>query len=290
MVAKVTTFDAGWQHSSFGQQPCHLILPSERAAAGVNLSYDLRATEEFLVSTEISLRDSSSNTLLEAAVFALDGWLRRRRGVFEYWLEPQCLFRLEQRRADDTLVLADGTRVRAGARVLALHLWNEHLPLMGRSGLTFAWGHKVSRAIGASLHELARYLARRSDLSDVCVLYADVRVSGANQAGRAARSLAHYGFEIVSASVDRRGAPQRIADALFVLLMAGAINPCTLRGAPMRHANLRLFISRKVLEQRYGVHCADRVSFAERPGINSAARDHPADSPESKPSDRLCIE
>jgi hypothetical protein len=233
------------------------------------------------VSTEIS-RDFSSNALLETAVFALDHWLCRRRGVFDYSLEPQCLFRLEQRRADDTLILADGTRVRAGARVLVLHLWNEHVPLMGRSGPTVGWAHKVSRGIRASLQELAHYLAMRSDLNDVCALYADMRVSGPDHAVRGARSLGRYGFETASACVDRRPLPQRLADALFVLMMAGVTNPCTLRGAPMRHANLRLYISRRVLERRYAVRGTDRVSSAERPGVDSAAErlEHLAASPE----------
>jgi hypothetical protein len=232
----------------------------------------LRCGISVCMSTDVSPRDVSSHAWLESAVFALDRWLRQRRGVFEYSLEPRCLFRLEQRRSDDTLLLADGTRVRAGAPVLALHLWNEHLPLMGRSGPSVAWAHKVSRAIRASLQELARYLAQRSDLSDVRVLYADLRVSGAEHALRAARSLARYGFEMVSASVDRRGVTQRAADALFVLLMAGVTNPCTLRGARMRHANVRLFISRAVLEQRYAgrgaPRSAERTNSAERPGVS----------------------
>jgi len=235
------------------------------------------------VSTDVPPREFSSHAFLESAVFALDRWLRQRRGVFEYSLETQCVFRLELRPSDDTLVLADGTRLRAGAPVLALHLWNEHVPLMGRSGPTVAWAHKTSRAIRASLHELARYLAKRSDLSDVRVLYADVRVSGANQAERAARALGRYGFETVSASVDRRRIPQRMADALFVLLMAGVTNPCTLRSAPMRHANLRVFISRAVLEQRYGGRGADRVTSAERPGVHAPAGDDLVASPEQMP-------
>jgi hypothetical protein len=195
--------------------------------------------------------------LLESAVFALDRWLRWRRGVFEYSPNPRCLFRIEQRQADDTLLLADGTRVCAGAPVLALHLWNEHVPLMGRSGPTLAWARKTSRAIHASLQELARFLANCPDLGDVRVLYADVRVGGASHAVRAARIMARYGFETTSASVDRRPVPQRMADALFVLMMAGVTNPCSLRSSPMRHANLRVFMSRTVLEQRYASRAAE---------------------------------
>lgn len=240
------------------------------------------------MSTEISPRDFSSYAWLESAVYALDRWLRQRRGVFEYWLDPRCLFRLEQCRADEALVLADGTRVPADAPVLVLHLWNEHLPLMGRSGPTVAWAHKMSRGMRASLRELVRYLAQRPDLSDIRVFYMDVRVSGDDHALRAARSMAYFGFEIVSASVDRRWVAQRMADALFVLLMAGVTNPWTLRGARMRHANARLFMSRKVLEQRYAVRGAargaERISAPERPGVSSAAGDHLVASPESKPA------
>lgn len=228
------------------------------------------------MSTEISPGDFSSYAWLESAVFALDRWLRQRRGVFEYSRDPHCLFRLEQRSADDALVLADGTCVRAGAPVLALHLWNEHLPLMGRSGPTVAWAYKFCRAMRASLHELVRYLAQRPDLSEVGVLYADMRVSGDEHALRAARSLRRYGFEIVSASVDRRGVPQRLADALFVLLMAGVTNPWTLRGR-MRHANVRLFISRRVLEQRY-------AAMRGRPGISSGRGEYLTAAAESKPA------
>jgi hypothetical protein len=232
--------------------------------------------EDFRVSTEISPGDFSSYAWLESAVFALDRWLRQRRGVFEYSRDPHCLFRLEQRSADDALVLADGTCVRAGAPVLALHLWNEHLPLMGRSGPTVAWAYKFCRAMRASLQELVRYLAQRPDLSDVRVLYADLRVSGDEHALRAGRSLGRYGFEIVSASVDRRSAPQRMADALFVLLMAGVTNPWTLRGR-VRHANVRLFISRKVLEQRY-------AAVRGRPEVGPGRGDYLTVPPQPKPA------
>jgi hypothetical protein len=220
--------------------------------------------------------------LLESAVFALDRLLRWRRGVFEYSDNPHCMFRVERRRTDDALVLADGTRVSTGAPVLVLHLWNEHVPLMGRSGPTLAWAHKMSRAMRASLQELARFLASRPDLNDVRVLYADVRVSGASQAVRAARMMAHYGFETTSASVDRRPAPQRMADALFVLMMARVTNPCSLRSGPMRHANLRVFVSRTVLEQRYAGRCADPFSRHERPDIEPAAAEELLASPQSE--------
>ena len=203
------------------------------------------------MSTEISPPDSSSSPWLESAVLGFDRWLCRRNGVFEYSRHPQCMFRLAQQQVDDSLELADGTCVRPGTRALALHLWNEHVPSMGEGGPTVAWARRASRAIRTSLHELVRYLAERPDLTDVRVIYADMRVSGARQAARAARMLARYGFEAATGSVDRRRLPHRMADALLVLLLVTVINPRALRGGLLRHANLRIFMSRTVLEQRY---------------------------------------
>jgi hypothetical protein len=67
---------------------------------------------------------------LQSAVFALDRRIRRRIGVNEYTLHPQCLFRLQVVRLDDPLVLAGGTSVAGGAVSPVLHLWNEQMPVI----------------------------------------------------------------------------------------------------------------------------------------------------------------
>src|SRR3974390_1646693 len=87
---------------------------------------------------------------LQTAVFALDRRIRRRIGVYEYTLHPQCLFRLQVVRLDDPLVLADGTSVASGNRVLVLHLWNEQMPVIGPTGPTLAWARKAYRAMDIS--------------------------------------------------------------------------------------------------------------------------------------------
>jgi hypothetical protein len=81
-----------------------------------------------------------------------------------------------------------------------------------------------------------------------------------------------------------------MADALFALLMAGAINPCTLRGAPIRHANLRVFMSRTVLEQRYAVRGPERANSSGRSSVNSAVAGCRVASPDPEPSDGVCVE
>src|SRR5215510_9570452 len=47
-------------------------------------------------------------------VFALDNWLRRRQGVFEYSRKPDCILRVQLSRLSSDVLLSDGTFGRAG--------------------------------------------------------------------------------------------------------------------------------------------------------------------------------
>jgi hypothetical protein len=200
---------------------------------------------------ELPHRSASRAAWLESAVFTLDRWLRRRQAIYEYSAHPRCLFRIQCVRIEQALKFADGTSVRPGSRVLALHLWNEHIPPMGEHGPTLAWGRKTNRAIHTSLRELARYLAGQPSLSDVRAICGDMRVRGAGQAQRLARIAARWGFETCAGTVDRRGVLHRVGDGLLILMLVTVTNPLALRSSILRHSNMRLFLSRAVLEGRY---------------------------------------
>ena len=77
-------------------------------------------------------------TPFEHCVYGIDRFLRRRQGIYEYTTHAQCLFRIERSRAEHGFKLADGAQVRAGDRLLKLHLWNEHIPAMGSQGPSVA--------------------------------------------------------------------------------------------------------------------------------------------------------
>jgi len=173
-----------------------------------------------------AVSNASGGGWLQSAVFALDARIRDKLGVYEYTVHPECLFRLQLVHVEDPLVLADGTAVARGSRALALHLWNERMPIMGPLGPTLAWARKVDRAIHASLRELARYLAAQP-------------------------SLRRYGFEAAVGTADRRSLIHRFGDAVLVLMLVWATNPCVVRSALLRCGNIRLCVSRAALERRY---------------------------------------
>jgi len=188
---------------------------------------------------------------LQTAVFALDRRIRQRIGVYEYTLHPECLFRLQVVHLPDALVLEDGTSVRPGNRVLVLHLWNEQMPAIGPTGPTLAWGRRVDRAMDMSLRELVCYLAGQPSLRDIAVICGDMPVIGSAQAERLARILARYGFEAAVDETDRRGLLHRFGDAVLVLMLVWAANPRAVRSALLRCCNMRIFVSRTALEERY---------------------------------------
>lgn len=201
--------------------------------------------------------NGAGGTWLQTAVFALDRRIRRHIGVFEYSVHPECLFRLQVVTVEDPLALADGTSVRPGSRVLVLHLWNEQMPVIGRTGPTLAWGRKADRAMDTSLRELAYYLAAHPHLGDIAVICANMPVIGSEQAERFARILSRYGFEGGIDATDRRGLLHRFADAVLVLMLVLAANPRAVRSAVLRCCNMRVFVSRAALERRYAsLHAA----------------------------------
>jgi hypothetical protein len=50
-------------------------------------------------------------------ILRLDGWLRRRQGIFEFNADPGCILRAQVKRLKTAVVLADGTAGRPGDRV-----------------------------------------------------------------------------------------------------------------------------------------------------------------------------
>jgi hypothetical protein len=122
---------------------------------------------------------------------------------------------------------------------------------MGPLGPTLAWARKMDRAMHASFHELTCYLAAQPSLRDVAAICGDMPVRGIVQAKQLARIMARYGFEAAVGTADRRSLIHRFGDAVLVLMLVWATNPCAVRSALHRYCNIRLFVSRAALERRY---------------------------------------
>lgn len=188
----------------------------------------------------------------EQWVFSLDRWLRRWHGVYEFTAHRDCLFRAERCAAEESLLLCDGVRVRRGDPLLRIHLWNEHVPVMGRDGPTIAWARRASRAVESSLRELARHVAQSRDLDAVVAVCADMRLATPKQSAQLARIVYRYGFEAEKDSrVGRPGLLRLIGENILMVLLVLATNPIAFRAAVLRRGHARVIISRAKLLRLY---------------------------------------
>jgi len=103
---------------------------------------------------------------MRALVRLLDALLRRAYGVFEFCDDEDCLLRLQVAKAPYTLHL-DGRVVEAGETVLAIHLWNEHVPPIPSAGPDLAWASQMRRLFVESLRAVARRMAHDPRLAGV---------------------------------------------------------------------------------------------------------------------------
>jgi hypothetical protein len=190
---------------------------------------------------------------LERVIFGLDGALRRWQSVVEFTSDPSCILRIRVARLDRDLSLPDGTCGRAGERFIDLHLWNEQIPPMPKEGASIAWARQMHVCFQQSLAQLARYLAARGDLNDVSVVRCTLMFAGPERDGQMARLLARYGFESVSAAdtLALREGARRFAENILISLIVLARNAVALRRDTLRRGRTRVFMSRRLLEQRY---------------------------------------
>lgn len=103
---------------------------------------------------------------MRALIRCLDRLLRRFYGIFEFCNDPTCLFRLRIRQLAHVLSLPEG-EIPAGALILELHLWNEHIPLIPAEGFNLAWATQVRRMLINSFQAVAWEIQRNPDLAGV---------------------------------------------------------------------------------------------------------------------------
>ena len=95
--------------------------------------------------------------MMRGLVRGFDGLLRGRLGVYEFSADPECILRIRLARAPHELPLP-GSLVPAGAPVIELHLWNEHVPPMPAGGPDLAWAREATHRFIRSMGSLAGHM------------------------------------------------------------------------------------------------------------------------------------
>ncbi|HUB65040.1 MAG TPA: hypothetical protein VL996_11470 [Methylocella sp.] len=182
----------------------------------------------------------------------LDRHLRRRQAIFEFSTNPHCIFRVQELHLDQAFILSDGTSCLPGSLVLDLHLWNEHIPHLDTHALR--WARQMSECLDFSLRELAQYLKWRSDLADVLAIRANMGFGTPQQTAQLVRISGRYGFEPIAVPKMRSLGEHmhRFGENILISFIVLAWNKAALRPDSLWRDRTQVFLSRAVLDQRYG--------------------------------------
>ncbi len=131
--------------------------------------------------------------MLSRLFHAIDEHLRRQQNIVEFWNDPECVFRIRFCRAERVLPLEQG-EIPAGAAMLELHYWNEHLPQPPDGGPDLMWAAKGRRMLMTSLAKLADWIERTPEARDIQGVFAITTFLSPREAQTGERLLARLGF------------------------------------------------------------------------------------------------
>lgn len=192
------------------------------------------------------------------AALKLDDVLRRNNHVREYCGDPRCVFRMQIDEAGLDVVLADGARIGRADKVVNLHLWNEHVPVIPPEGPTIAWGRRMGSSMDFSLRQLAALFADQTEFDRVTAIRFKTAVATASRTGQLLRIMHHFGFETVpvSESGSWRQQLHEWGENILALLLLMAVNPESARLSVLRRVRSQVLLSRRKFDRRYGVRVA----------------------------------
>jgi hypothetical protein len=125
----------------------------------------------------------------------LDRLLRKHQGVFEYWDDPHCMFRARVGIARHRISLP-GSEIPAGAKVLELHFWNEHMPQIPADGPDLTLAMQGHRMLIASLRAFARQIQQDPDLAGGRAVGGATVLFAAGDASSGERLFQRLGFSV----------------------------------------------------------------------------------------------
>jgi hypothetical protein len=209
---------------------------------------------------------------LKVLLEAIDSRLRHQLGVSEYAQSPDCVFRMQIIRNADDIVLKDGTCLRQGDRIIDLHFWNQHVPLISEAGPTLGWACRMNDGFRHSLQELAQHLAARTDTGDIAAVRAVAALGADARNEKITRILSRFGFEIVLKLEPPPSLQQqirRLGENILISLMVLTYNASALRRDTLRRGRVPAYLSRRALDERYGAgkKAACRQAHREQPSL-----------------------
>ncbi len=242
---------------------------------------DIMSVQRPLVFDTRYSRRGKCSAVLEWIVRKLDAALKKYFHIFEYTEEKDCILRLAFARNDHEITLKDGTVVNAGETIGELHFWNEHIPPITAGGPGLTWALSFQRRLTRSLAELAEYVNRNPDISNIKAFRGELFFGNRCKVLQMTNSVKRCGFEIVAKDVWNGfwSFFTCFRDIVYNMALVWVFNPASLKDKKLRELKrCRLWMSRRVLMDKYlgkkRKAVATAVMSPREPGLSDGARRH----------------
>lgn len=133
---------------------------------------------------------------LRSGVRLIDYILRKRAHLHEFSQDSACILRIQLTTSPHPVTL-DSTTIKKGDPVLALHLWNEHMPKLPQRGAELEWAIQLRRRLIETFKGVARQLQGDDRYAEVKAIFGiSVLFSFSEHVG-GARMMQHLGFTVL---------------------------------------------------------------------------------------------
>lgn len=134
--------------------------------------------------------------LTRRGIRLIDFLVRKTLGVREFSDADGCILRIASERAREGVSLSDGTLVKRGDHLCAIHLWNERLPRMSPTGPDWAWALDMYRGMVRSLTLLAAHAEANPVLRDAVAVHGRAVALRDPAAQRMCQIFGRLGFDV----------------------------------------------------------------------------------------------
>jgi hypothetical protein len=126
----------------------------------------------------------------------IDHLLQKKNKVFEFSHDPECIFRLQLRRAAHDVNL-QGNQIVKGDPILGLHIWNERMPKLPVEGADLRWARQAHRLLLHSFRLIAREMQSDEKYAGTQALFGISALFSFTGHTGGVRMMQHFGFTVL---------------------------------------------------------------------------------------------
>jgi hypothetical protein len=187
---------------------------------------------------------------MRALIRAIDKRMRRKLRIFEFNDAPYCIFRASIHPIAQVSWIPQDM-ASTGAKVIALHLWNEQVPPMPPGGPDLAYAKNLIRVGTQSLRMLAEYVLTDSQAADVVGICGRTSMFFSRNIQTGKKIFARLGMQI-GEHQPSTGPVDRFFTNLYAWMLMWTYNPGILRArTPLKVDWYAFWISREALVKNF---------------------------------------